>query len=263
MANITVKYYSNCLKRHTVFELFLPNDIPSDSPWDQPKKDEPEKPMNTLFILHGYNGSAWNWIPEQLAQKYNTAVVAPNGENGFWLDGLSTGHQYCTLVAEEIVSYLRKTFGLARSPEDTCVLGYSMGGFGALHTGLAYPGVFGKIGAMSSALIVHEVSGMIPGSGNVVANYEYYRECFGEPSELLKSTNNPETLIDSLLAEGGKLPGIYMACGTEDFLLEPNRRFHSFLESRNVPHEYRESAGNHDFTFWNEYAEKIMAWMFG
>ena len=33
---------------------------------------------------------AGNWVPEWLAQKYGFAVIAPGGENSFWLDGLST-----------------------------------------------------------------------------------------------------------------------------------------------------------------------------
>ena len=55
-----------------------------------------------------------------------------------------------------------------------------MGGFGALHTGLAYPDTFGKVAALSSAFIHHEVAKMEPGGGNSVANYEYYRQCFGD-----------------------------------------------------------------------------------
>ena len=53
-----------------------------------------------------------------------------------------------------------RTFGLQISAENTGIMGLSMGGFGAIHTALAYPDRFGKIGAMSSALIVHEVAGM-------------------------------------------------------------------------------------------------------
>ena len=60
-----------------------------------------------------------------------------------------------------------------------------------------------------------------------------------------------------------KLPGIYMCCGTEDFLLENNRELHRFLESEGIPHEYHESKGNHDMVFWHEYIAKIVEWMFG
>lgn len=260
MAFITVKFNSDCLRRPVSFELTLPNDPRKDIPWEE-NNPHKERPTKTLFLLHGYYGCAGSWVPEYLAEHYNIAVVSPNGENGFWLDGLSTGHKYGTFLGEELPEYLQKTFGLANSAEDTYIMGLSMGGFGSLRNGLAYPEHFGKIGAMSSALIVHEVAGMQPGGGNMVANYDYYRECFGDPAEVLASENNPETLAVKLLEEGKKLPDIYMCCGTEDFLLENNRELHRFFEEHGVPHEYHESAGTHDMRFWGEYTEKILKWM--
>ena len=262
MAYINVKYYSDCLKRQNSFDMYLPNDLRKDAPWEKVDENYQKRPMKTLFVLHGYSGNADNFVPEYLCKNYNFAVIAPNGENGFWLDGISTGHKFCTMLGEEITGYVRKTFGLAQGADDTYILGYSMGGFGALHTGLAYPESFGKIGAMSSALIVHEVSQMKPGQGNEIANYEYYRECFGEPSELLASDNNIETLAKRLKDDNKKIPEIYMSCGTDDFLLAYNRDMHRFLSDNDIAHEYVESKGNHDMTFWKEYSEKIVKWMY-
>ena len=262
MATLNVKYYSDCLRRQAEFEMFIPNDMRSDAPWEDHKHIKSERPLKTLFLLHGYSGDPNNWIPVSLCYKYNIAVVMPRGENGFWTDGISTGHQYGRLIGEELPEYIRNTFGLAKSSEDTYIMGLSMGGYGALRNGLAYPDVFGKIGAMSAALIVHDVAKMSEGNGNAVANFEYYRECFGLPEKVIGSANNPETLVDKLIAENKKFPDIYMSCGAEDFLLKNNRVFHDFLNSRNVPHEYVESKGKHDMTFWSEYTQKILEWMF-
>ena len=256
MAYYRIDYFSNALHRGTSFEMLIPNDLPEGMP-------EPEKPMKTLFLLHGYTGKAGNWVPDDLPVKYNFAIVMPSAENSFYLDGLSTGHAFQTMVGIELVDYVRKTFGLAQKPEDTFIAGLSMGGFGALHTGLAYPDRFGKIGALSSALIMHEVAEMKPGGGNEVANYEYYRECFGEPKELLNSDKNPETLARKLKKEGTPIPGIYMCIGTEDFLLEPNRAFDRFLTEEGIPHIYRESKGQHDMAFWSEHIVHVVDWMFG
>ena len=252
MSHLTIKFFSEALVRRTTFEMIIPND-PAESRGN----------MKTLFLLHGYTGDAWNWVPEYLAEKYNFAIVLPNGENGFWLDGISTGHKFCTLVGEELVRYIRKTFGLAMSPEETFIMGLSMGGFGALHTALAYPDTFGKTAALSSALIIHEIAGMKEGERNDKANYEYYRECFGDLDKVPESENNPEVLVKKLKAQGKKLPEIFMACGTEDFLLENNRQFHSFLNENGVPHTYMESAGGHDMKFWDEYAQECLALCIG
>lgn len=255
MADITIKFFSNALLRTVSFGIYIPNDRRGEMPRGTGK-------TKTLFLLHGYTESPWNRIPGYLSEKYDFAVVTPDGENSFWLDSPATGRKYAEYVGRELVEYLRRTFGLARSADDTYIMGFSMGGFGALHTALAYPENFGKTAAISSALIVHEVAQMKPGSNNGVANYEYYRGCFGEPSEVLESGANPETLVKKLLGSG-KIPEIYMACGTEDFLLENNRAFHDFLSATGIAHEYYESRGAHDGVFFDEYAAKFVEKMFG
>lgn len=260
MAYYHIRFFSNSLKRNTSFEMFLPNDVREDIPHEDTVYSK--RKMKTLFLLHGYTGCAENWVPEYLAQKYNFAVIMPNGENAFWLDGISTGRQFCTFVGVELVDYIRKTFGLAMDADETYIMGMSMGGFGALHTALYYPEKFGKLAALSSALIVHEIAHMKEGGGNPVANYAYYHECFGDLETVEKSDNNPEILVKKLKDEGKKIPEIYMSCGTEDFLLENNRAFHAFLENIGVEHLYLESSGSHDMTFWSEYAVKFVEKMF-
>lgn len=261
MSNATIRFYSNCLCRSTTFQMYLPYDERKGFPVE--KNEYQKGRTKTLFLLHGFTGDAGNWIPEYLSDKYNFAVVCPSGENSFWLDGISSGHEFCKFLGEELIGFIRKTFHLAENKDETYIMGMSMGGFGALHTALYYPEVFGKAAGLSSALIVHEVSGMTEGHGNAVANYEFYRECFGDPAKVLESDNNPETLVKKLKAAGKALPEILMSCGTEDFLLENNRQFHQFLLDEGVEHVYEEDAGSHDMIFWNKYVEKFIPRMFG
>ena len=260
MSNIGVEFFSNSLVRPVAFEMFIPNDLRNDIPGqNNPYYD---RSCKTVFVLHGYTGwgKGWNNLYE-LAAKYNFALVFPSGENSFYLDSEATAGKYGTFVGSELVEYIRKTFGLCRAKEDTFISGLSMGGFGALHTGLAYPDTFGKIVALSSALIVHGISGMKPGQDNGVANYYYYRNFFGDLEDLIESDNNPETLVKKIIQQGKEIPRIYMACGTEDFLLADNRRFHDFLVAQKVNVEYFESSGSHDMVFWNEYFAKGFEWM--
>ncbi len=267
MADFQIEFFSNSLIRPVTFKMFIPNDPRIDSFSNQDADPYQKRRTQTLFILHGYTGASEKWNIEELAQKYNFAMVMPSGENAFYLDGISTGHKFGTFIGSELVEYVRKTFGLAMSAEETAICGLSMGGFGALHTAFAYPENFGKVGAMSSALIIHDIAHMKQNDNddttvNAVANYEYYRECFGDLETVEERDTNPEVLIRKLKAENKKIPKIYMCCGTNDFLLENNRHMHRFLESENIPHIYKESSGRHDMIFWNTYAPKIAEWMF-
>lgn len=262
MAKFKIKFYSQSLLREAAFDMFIPNDRTGDIPAEYEKYAQ--RGTKTLFLLHGYTECAdsVNWGLNDMARRYNFAMVMPNAENSFYLDSEATGRKYCTFVGSELVEYIRRTFGLAQTADNTYIMGLSMGGFGALHTALTYPQNFGKTAAMSSALIVHEIAHMKEGEDNGIANYYYYRGCFGDLETVEQREANPEVLVNGLKESGGSLPEMYLCCGTEDFLLENNREFHRFLVSREVPHEYHESRGAHDWGFWGEYSRRAVEWMF-
>lgn len=256
MAFYNVEFFSECLKRCVSFKVILPNDMPG--------AELNQKDLKTLYLLHGYSNMNYEWVWNsnimELAGKYHLCVVLPSGENSFYLDGKATGRKYGTFIGEELPLYVQKTFGLSKAAEDNFLGGLSMGGFGAIHTALQYPERFGKLFALSSALIMYELEEMKPGE-ELMANYDYYSLMFGDLSQLQNHPNHPEEQIRRLKKTGGKIPQIYMACGREDSLLLHNRRFHDFLKKEGVEHVYLESTGNHDFVFWNAYLEPGIRWL--
>ena len=54
-----------------------------------------------------------------------------------------------------------------------------------------------------------------------------------------------------------------MACGRDDFLIEPNRAMDKFLTEQGVEHVYEEDEGVHDMAFWSKYVERFVPRMFG
>ena len=113
---------------------------------------------------------------------------------------------------------------------------------------------------LSSGLIVNEIKGMEPGSKNDVADYDYYHQVFGNLNQLDKSENNPEFLVSERIKAGDTIQPVYMACGTEDFLLAENHEFRDFLLENKVNVTYKESTGIHDWKFWNAYIEQAIVW---
>ena len=258
MATLNVSFRAESLSRFAEFNLFLPDKtIPpffADNPHYQ-------RPVKTLILLHGFSGDKNDWYlyspAAHFSMMYNLAVVMPTGGLNFFLDLPSTGKKYCTMLGEDLVGYLRDTFGIAQTPEDTLIGGVSMGGFGALHTALTYPDRFGGVIALSSALIVHQLKHMHPDAdGNPMANYEYYTDTFGDLSTAESRDVNPEVLYQRLKAKGKKIPDIYMACGTEDMLLAENRAMRDFLTAEGAEFRYEEGPGIHDWSFWSPRAEE-------
>ncbi len=242
----------------------IPNDVPEIMKMTNMNF---RRPMKTLYLLHGFSGNDTDWeyngIAEDIAFNYNMAVIMITGGNNFYLDRKATGTQYCTFAGQEVVDYTRKLFGLSDKREDTLIGGLSMGGFGAIHTGFAYPETFGGIVALSSALIIHQIDNMKEGTADMMANYEYYREVFGDLTKVTESDANPEVLFKRNVEAGKKNPPVYMAIGTEDFLYEHNQIMRKFFEDNGADFTYEEGPGDHNWNFWNCYINKGLDWGLG
>lgn len=260
MATLTGTFFSNELSRSTHFTAVLCNDNP------YPSQDNPhyKRATKNVYLLHGYCGNDTDWSSNvplgDLANNFNVNFFMLQGDNSFYLNGEATGHKYQNFTGVEFINYTRKTFNLSDKKEDTIIGGLSMGGFGAIHTALAYPETFGTAIALSSALIVNGIKGMPKDMDNGVANYAYYRQMFGDLDKIKETENDPEFLVNKLLADKAELPRLYMAIGTEDFLYAPNIEFKNFLESKKVPVCFNEGPGIHDFVFWREWLVKGLEW---
>ncbi|MBP1753876.1 MAG: xynC [Firmicutes bacterium] len=264
MALFQVDYYSKSLAKSTCFHVLVPNDA---SPEMIKENVHYNRKMKSLYLLHGYSGNSKDWLlgssVQEMSIKYNLAIIMPSGDNSFYLDGKGTGRAYCQYVGKELVEYTRRVFGLSEDKDDTYIGGLSMGGFGAIHTGLYFPETFGKIVGLSSALIIHNIEHIQEDHKDLIADYYYYNSVFGDLNQLDNSVNNPEFLIQRLQQEQKTIPQIYMACGTEDFLLEENRAFYQFLTKSGIKAEYLESPGVHNWEFWNRYLEPSIKWSLG
>lgn len=262
MALIQTDYYSMALSKISNFNIILPNDL---FPEMIVGNEHYNRETKSLYLLHGYSGTSKDWLLgtsiQELAVKYNLAVVMPSGDNSFYLDAKGTGRAYCQYIGKELIEYTRKTFGLSDKRENTYIGGLSMGGFGAIHTGLTFPNTYEKVIALSSALIIHNIKNKQEDYKDEIADYYYYTSIFGDLEKLEQSYNNPEYLVHRLKEQNATIPPIYMACGTEDFLIEPNRLFYKFLVNEKIDVKYSESSGMHDWTFWNQYLEKSIQWL--
>lgn len=264
MAIHHVKFRANSLCGNGEFYMFLPDkEIPPFL------KDNPHysRPAKTLILLHGFSGDCTDWLYSAPVQdyslRYNLAIVMPTGGLNFYLDKKETGRQYCRFIGEDLINYLRNTYGLAKDKDDTFIGGVSMGGFGAFHTALTYPDRFFGLMALSSALIIHQLKDMKPDMPEIMANYEYYVDTFGDLSIAEESDHNPEVLYIRNKESGIQNPRIFMACGTEDFLYKENIAMKSFLESQDADFRYIEGPGMHDWRFWIPSSEQGIEYLLG
>lgn len=264
MAVFEITFFSNALARLTQMTAIIPIERPRQ--YGGTGKPAAE-PFRSVYLLHGYSGTHTDWIRgsriEQLAMAHNVAVFMPSGENSFYLDDNVRAARYEEMLCEDIIYFTRSVFPLSDRREDTTIGGFSMGGYGALRNGLKRNDVFGNIVALSSAIITDSLAKMKKDAPNPIAPYSYYEHTFGKLDEVAGSDKDPKALAKAVVEDGKMVPNIFIACGTEDFGIESNRAFSRYLTEIGLNHEYRESPGEHNWKFWDEYIEKALIWLDG
>jgi putative tributyrin esterase len=208
-----------------------------------------------LLLLHGVYGCQWNWwlnggidrtAAEMLASGDMCPMMIAMPSDGLWGDGTGyvphTHGNYEQWIVEDIPSCLSELFPQL-STDKFFLAGLSMGGFGAMRLGMKYASRTLGISTHSSVTDLAQLSRFIP-----------------YPPETLRFAGEPDSsLLHWAEVNRTHLPPIRFDCGTEDPLIEDNRRLHRDLTRLEIPHTYEEFSGGHDWPYWTEHVRCTLA----
>jgi S-formylglutathione hydrolase FrmB len=217
----------------------------------------------TLYLLHGLSDDHTIWMRRTSIERYaaakNLAVVMPAVARSFYQD-MAGGPRYWTFLNEELPAVMRQFFPLSAAREDNFAAGLSMGGYGALRLALQNPEAFAAAASLSGALdIARRVRDAAqPGSPLTDADV---RGIFGDAPKIEGSESDLFHLAQRLAPREGRKPKIYVACGTDDALIEDNRRFHRHLDSLHLDHTYVENSGAHEWGYWDAQIQRVLQWL--
>ncbi len=258
MAILNVNLLSNELARTVDVSVILPVDR-SDYP-GAPKFED--KPLKTLYLLHGVIGDHTDWIKGTRialwAQERNLCVVMPSGENGCYTDQDKAARPYGRFIGRELVELTRKMFPLSHRREDTFIGGLSMGGYGATRVGLEYADTFSHIVALSSGFLQDTMMTSDNSSPMPMFRRDFYEAVYGDLDHLMGGPNDVHALVENLVKAGKPVPEIFLCCGAQDGLLDGNIKFHKKLESLGVKHRWSTPPGAHSWDFWDEHIKEAM-----
>ena len=69
-------------------------------------------------------------------------------------------------------------------------------------------------------------------------------------------------LVKKAIADGKKIPPLYVTCGEEDMLYEINTEFKDYLKENGVDVTWVSVPGyTHEWRFWNLAVEKFLKWI--
>lgn len=217
-------------------------------------------PFPTLYLLHGLSDDHTIWMRrtsvERYADKYPLAVIMPDAGRSFYTD-MAQGDKYFSYISQELPEVCESLFPLSKKREGRFAAGLSMGGYGAMKLGLSLPSRYAAVASLSGAL------DMEPKSHAENRPPEFFQELiriFGSPEKFPGSENDLFALGEKLARHPEKAPKMYVACGTEDFLLDANRTFVKKFQSA-FDLTYEESPGTHEWGFWDAYIQKVLAFL--
>lgn len=245
------QFNSKCLMRKVEYLIYIP-----DKGVDENTK--------TLVFLHGIGDSAQDWIDNtriiSKLSESNVVLIFLNGENSFYVDSHES-KRFGDYVGNEIVKHTQSLFNLSKDRERWSIIGYSMGGYGALRAALKYNSNYCRVIALSSALVIDNAIKATEEALYLVERKSFFESIFGDLEKLKGSDNDLEFLVKKCIQEESKID-IHIYCGIEDFLIEENRRFHSYLTTNNIEHIYQEAHGTHNWEYWSNTSEEVLTDIF-
>jgi enterochelin esterase family protein len=199
-----------------------------------------KKPYPVLYLLHGWSDSDSGWtavgradliLDNLLAEgKIKPMVVVMPlgyGDMSFlhtfkvWDEPAAIDHNtnlFTQALLTEVLPRVEAEYHVSKDRNDRAITGLSMGGLESLQIGLTHTNQFAWVGGFSSA----------------IHNLDFTKE------------------LTALDPKAANLRLLWIACGTEDSLLNPNRKFIAFLKTKDMPVTQIETPGFHTWMVWRD-----------
>jgi len=201
--------------------------------------------LPVLYLLHGYSDNNQTWASrtsiKELADQYDIIVVCPDGGYSSWyIDSpVDPAWHSETFMAKELVAYVDGHYQTLPKRESRAIAGQSMGGHGAMFLSIRHPDIFNVVVCLSGGVDLRP----FPDKWDIakrLGSFKDYPDRWAANSVITLATALPP----------GEL-AISIDCGMDDFFITVNRNLHRLLLTRQVPHDYTERPGGHNWEYWS------------
>ncbi|MFN7920190.1 MAG: alpha/beta hydrolase-fold protein [Bryobacteraceae bacterium] len=199
-----------------------------------------------LYLFHGSNDTAGGWtlagqanfiLDNLIAEKKAVPmiVVMPYGHavpfgspREVQANNVAKFEEY---LMKDVMPLAESKYRIEKGREHRAIAGLSMGGGQALAIGLTHLDLFSAVGAFSAAV-----------------------------------PQNHEERLNAVLKDSAgtnkKLKTLWIGCGREDSLFERSEKLSASLQSHDVKHVFRATAGAHTYTVWRQYLGEFAPLLF-
>jgi putative tributyrin esterase len=239
-------FHSAALKRDVKYRIYLPHGYPASV-----------KRYPALYLLHGLYGDYRNWDTMTHLGRYMTGhewiVVMPDAGNSWYVNSVSQADdRFEDYIASDLIHEIDRKYRTVKERQGRAIAGLSMGGYGAMKLALKYPGQY---------IFAGSLSGAFDAAGDLAAQVAEYHDqlvkVMGEADNPAREPNDVLALLKK--ADPEHVPYLYVACGSGDRFLKINRAFVSELSGRKISYEYHETAGSHDWQYWDRAVQPMLS----
>ena len=230
----TISIYSTAMKKSSKCIVIKP---------DTYKKNKNSFPV--VYLLHGHSGDYSNWIKKvpaikQYADRYQLIIVCPDGHYSSWYfdSPVDSSMKYETYVGIEVPRYIDTHYRTIKQRGARAITGLSMGGHGGLFLGFRKANIFGACGSMSGGMDLYPFRNsfdILKRLGDTIRHAENWKKY------------SVRDVVDFYPKDS---ISIIFDCGLDDFFYPTNYLLHAKMVQLNIPHEYIERPGKHDWEYW-------------
>lgn len=252
-------FFSHTLEIYTPITFCVPS-----------KKPFNHQTYKVVYLLHPLQGNNDSWVDNTMLPAYLQSqpilFVMPNVARSFYRD-MTFGSPFFTYLTEELPAFCQSLFNISTQPEDTAIMGASMGGYGALLAAFHYPKRYGYCCPIAPGMVhlKQEIEAYLadPKRTELVMGKQFlsdFKAIFGPDiaispeMELLSLAEKAQHQLDK--------PKIYLTCGEKDFLINGVTKFSQEMSQLDFDFTFDHWPGLHDWFFFTEALKKSIDFCF-
>lgn len=257
-----ILYENNAKVYKSTYSILLPEGYDKDL----------DKRYPVVYMLHGFGESGKDWSSWISAIKsmegaglQQMIYVFPNCNDSYYCNYYDGKAMYMDMIVKELVPLIDNTYRTIADREHRAVMGYSMGGFGAMVLPLKNPDVFSISVPLSMSFRTDEQymtesqSGWDSQWGKIFGG----RGKAGEErlTDYYKEHCPFYQFIPENKEELSKVKWFFHCGDDEEQLLIANDNLHVQLRDYDFEHEFRISDGGHSGDYWRTAARETLPWI--
>lgn len=251
------------------YSVYLPENYVTDS----------TTRYGVVYLLHGYgdDNNSWNgeWMRVSSIINYLEAsgkispmiYVMPQGFNTYYVNRYNGAYNYMDMFAQELIPVIDNTLRTISDKNHRAVIGYSMGGYGALILPSKHPELFSVSVPLSMSFRTDQQYMTESSSGWD----NQWGSIFGGRGQIGQARltdyyklHNPFYYFTPETADSYSKISFFLSCGDdEEQLLIANDTLHVQMRSLDIHHEFRVKDGAHTSDYWRNATSEALPYIQG